>query len=76
MIRSLFVLLLAAASGACNNSSGGATSFDSTVTNLIQAGTNESGAPIEVNGTSFAFPTAESAFDDVLPADTGAVVPQ
>lgn len=76
MTRSLFVVLLATASGACNNSSGGAASFDATVTNQIQTQTNETSAPIEVNGTSFAFPEVETAFDDVLPADTGAVVPQ
>lgn len=66
-----------AALAACHDSDGGgATSFDATVTNQIQGRTNETAAPIEVNGTTFVFPTSPDAFDDVLPADGGPVVPQ
>jgi hypothetical protein len=76
MLRTLSVLLLALAASACHDSSGGAASFDATVTNLIQGSTNETSAPIEVNGRAFAFPVDDTAFDDLLPPDTGAVVPQ
>ncbi len=76
MIRLSILLALACAASACNNSSSGATSFDATVTNLIQNGTDDTSDPLEVNGKTFAFPRAENAFDDILPPDTGAVVPQ
>lgn len=76
MIRSLSLVLSACAGAACHDSSSGATSFDATVTNLIQNGTDETSAPLEVDGTTFVFPQSENAFDDVLPPDTGAVVPQ
>ncbi len=69
-------LLCAGLAGACHDSSGGAVSFDTTVTNLIQDGTDETSAPLAVEGTSFVFPTDENAFDDVLPPDAGAVVPR
>jgi hypothetical protein len=71
-------MLLAAASlalAACNDGNGSsATAFDPLVTNLIQDQTTETGEPVEVNGKTFAFPTSENAFDDVLPPDTGSVV--
>lgn len=71
----LFLVVLALA--ACRDSSGGgATSFDATVTDLIANGTDETSEPIAVEGTTFAFPTAENAFDDLLPPDSGAVVEQ
>ena len=64
-------LLLAA----CNNgSSSGNTGFDPLVTNLIQDQTSETGTPIETEGKTFVFPTEDTAFDDVLPPDTGSVV--
>lgn len=76
MIRIPGLLALALAASSCHDSSsGGATSFDATVTNLIQDGTDETSEPLEIDGTTFVFP-AENAFDDVLPPDTGAVVPQ
>ena len=75
MRRVLPFLLAALALGACHDSSsGGATAFDPLVTNLIQTQTTETGAPVEVNGQTFAFPAEENAFDDVLPPDGGAVV--
>ena len=56
MRRVLPFLLAALALGACHDSSsGGATAFDPLVTNLIQTQTTETGAPIEVNGRTFAF---------------------
>ena len=62
--------------GACNNSDShsAATAFDPFVTNLIQNGTTETGEPVETDGQTFSFPTSETAFDDVLPPDTGPVV--
>jgi len=64
-------LLLAA----CNNGDGGGkTGFDPLVTNLIQNETSESGTPVETEGRTFVFPTEDTAFDDVLPPDTGPVV--
>ena len=65
-------LLLA---GACNNgSSGHGNGFAPLVTNLIQTQTNDTSAPVEVNGQTFTFPTSDTAFDAVLPPDTGPVV--
>jgi len=73
--RRILVLAAALALAACHDSDGsGATAFDPLVTNLIQDQTTETGAPVEVNGKTFAFPTSANAFDDVLPADTGSVV--
>lgn len=68
----LFPAALALAS--CHDDSSGAAAFDPLVTNLIQTQTTETGAPVEVNGRSFVFTEDENAFDDVLPADGGAVV--
>ena len=59
---------------ACNGSHHGQTAFDPLVTNLINDDTNETGTPIEVEGKTFSFPDSDTAFDDVLPADTGSVV--
>ena len=72
-VLSACVLVLA---GCHDEGGGGATSFDATVTDLIQNGTTETSGPIEVEGTTFAFPTSADAFDDVLPPDGGAIVPQ
>lgn len=58
----------------CHDSDSSATAFDPFVTNLIQTQTTETAAPVEVNGQTFVFPADENAFDDVLPADGGAVV--
>ena len=71
-----FLLLAPFLLGACNNGGGGtsSTSFDATVTDLIQNQTADDGEPIEVEGTSFVFDEDETAFDDVLPPDTGPVV--
>ena len=74
-MRNTFLFLTTLALAACrDSSSGGATSFDATVTNLIADGTDETSEPLEIEGKTFAFPTAETAFDDLLPPDTGAVV--
>jgi len=76
MRRTLF-LAAALALAACNDDNGSsATAFDPLVTNLIQTQTTETDQPVEVNGKTFAFPAADTAFDDVLPPDTGAVVEQ
>ena len=69
-------LLAALFLGACHDSDSDATAFDPFVTNLIQGQTTESGEPVEVDGRDFAFPADDAAFDDVLPPDTGPVVPQ
>jgi len=76
MRRTRFLLLAAAlALAACNDDNGSsATAFDPLVTDLIQNQTTETGEPVEVNGQTFAFPTSDTDFDDVLPPDTGAVV--
>ena len=70
------LLLAVAGAVACHDSSGGGgqVSFDSTVTDLIQNQTSDTGEPIEVDGTTFAFDDDPTAFDDVLPPDTGTVV--
>ena len=70
MLLALFLI------GACNNGSSGSssTSFDATVTDLIQNQTADDSEPIEVEGTNFVFDEDETAFDDVLPPDTGPVV--
>ncbi len=60
----------------CHDSDSDATAFDPFVTNLIQAQTTETGEPVEVEGRTFSFPADDTAFDDVLPPDTGAFVPQ
>lgn len=74
-MRTSLLLLATLALAACRDSSGGgATSFDATVTNLIANGTDETSEPLAIEGTTFAFPTAENAFDDLLPPDSGAVV--
>jgi hypothetical protein len=72
------ILLLAPLCGACRDSHNGTppTAFDPLVTDLIQNQTTDTGEPVEVNGQTFSFPTEDTAFDDVLPADTGAVVDQ
>jgi len=71
----LAVLVSPLALAACNNgSSSGNTGFDPLVTELIEQHTNETGAPIETEGKTFVFPTDDTAFDDVLPPDTGAIV--
>jgi len=76
-IHLLLVLLAASAAGACNHSSdGNSAALNATVKTLIQTRTTETGTPIEVNGTSFSFSDDEHALDVLLPADTGAVVPQ
>ena len=69
-------LLLAVAGAACHDSSGGGgqVSFETTVTDLIQNQTSDTGEPIEVDGTTFAFDEDPNAFDGVLPPDTGTVV--
>jgi hypothetical protein len=71
-------LLLAAALvlAACHDGDSGATAFDPFVTNLIQGQTTETGEPVEVEGRTFSFPADDTAFDDVLPPDTGPVVDQ
>ena len=74
MRRTLF-LAAALSLAACNDDDGSsATAFDPLVTDLIQNQTTETGEPVEVNGQTFAFPTDENAFDDVLPPDAGPVV--
>ena len=76
-MRTTFLFLMTLALAACRDSSGGgATSFDATVSDLITNGTDETSAPLAIEGTTFVFPTAENAFDDLLPPDTGAVVEQ
>ncbi len=69
-------LLAALALSSCNNGGGGSgnTAADPFVTNLIQNETNETGTPVETEGKTFVFPDDDTAFDDVLPADTGSVV--
>lgn len=74
-MRNAFLLLATLALAACrDSSSSGTTSFDATVTDLIVNGTDESSEPLAIEGTTFAFPSAENAFDDLLPPDSGAVV--
>jgi len=74
-MRHTFLLLATLALAACRDSSGsGKTSFDATVTDLISNGTDETAEPLAIEGTTFAFPSAENAFDDLLPPDSGAVV--
>ena len=72
------LLLSVAGAAACHDSSdgGGQVSFQATVTDLIQNGTDDTADPVEIQGTGFAFPQDENAFDDVLPPDGGAIVPQ
>ena len=60
--------------GACNNSDGHGNGFDPLVTNLIVNETSDTSEPVEVEGQTFNFPTSDTAFDDVLPPDTGSVV--
>jgi hypothetical protein len=76
MKNALALLAGTLALAACHDSGGDAASFDATVTNLIQNGTSETAAPIEIAGRVFVFPADEAAFDDLLPPDAGAVVPQ
>ena len=74
-MRRITLLAALLSLAACHDSDGsGATAFDPLVTNLITNQTTDTGTPIEVNGKTFAFPTDENAFDDVLPPDTGSVV--
>ena len=74
-MRTMLFLAATLALAACHDSDGsGATAFDPLVTNLIQDQTTDTGEPVEVNGKTFAFPTDENAFDDVLPPDDGSVV--
>ena len=74
-MRMSLLLLSALALAACrDSSSSGNTSFDATVTNAITDGTDETSEPFAIEGTTFVFPSAENAFDDLLPPDTGAVV--
>lgn len=74
-MRNAFLLLATLALAACrDSSSSGKTSFDATVTDLISNGTDETSEPLVIEGKTFAFPSAENAFDDLLPPDTGAVV--
>lgn len=74
-MRNPLLILATLALAACrDSSSSGNTSFDATVTDLIVNGTDETSEPLAIEGTTFAFPTAENAFDDVLPPDSGAVV--
>ena len=70
------LLLSVVGAAACHDSSdgGGQVSFQTTVTDLIQDRTSDTGEPIEVGGTTFAFDEDPSAFDGVLPPDTGTVV--
>lgn len=76
-MRSALLLLAALALAACrDSSSSGQTSFDATVTNLIDSGTDETSEPLSLEGKTFRFPTDENAFDDLLPPDAGAVVEQ
>jgi len=74
----LFLSLLGLALGACHDSSDGSSTVqgDPFVTNLIQNGTDDTSDPVEIQGATFSFPEDENAFDDVLPADGGAIVPQ
>ena len=73
-MRTMILLAAGLALAACHDSDGAsATAFDPLVTNLIQNPT-ETGEPVEVNDKTFAFPTSENAFDDVLPPDDGTVV--
>lgn len=74
-MRTILSLAAGLLLGSCHDGNGsGATAFDPLVTNLIQNQTTETGAPVEVNGQTFVFPSSENAFDDVLPPDTGSVV--
>ena len=76
-MRTTFLLLATLALAACrDSSSSGNTSFDATVTNAITNGTDETSEPFALEGKTFVFPSAENAFDDLLPPDTGAVVEQ
>lgn len=76
-MRTTILLLTTLALAACrDSSSSGNTSFDATVTNAITNGTDETSEPLVIEGKTFAFPTSENAFDDLLPPDTGAVVEQ
>lgn len=76
-MRTSLLLLATLALAACrDSSSSGKTSFDATVTNAITNGTDETSEPLAIEGKTFVFPTAENAFDDLLPPDTGAVVEQ
>jgi hypothetical protein len=62
---------------ACHDSDGSdAVNADALVTDLLLNQTNESGEPLEIDGANLVFPADDTAFDDVLPPDTGAVVEQ
>jgi hypothetical protein len=76
MRRAFFCLLPFVAACHDSDSDPAPTAFAPLVGDLIQNQTSESGAPIDVNGAAFSFPTDEAAFDGVLPSDTGAVVEQ
>jgi hypothetical protein len=71
-------LFFASGASACHDDDGGGgggqTSFTATVTDLIVNQTSETGEPIEVDGTTFAFSDDPTAFDTLLPPDTGPVV--
>jgi len=74
-MRNTFLLLATLGLAACrDSSSSGKTSFDATVTDLISNGTDETSEPLVIEGKTFAFPTVENAFDDLLPPDSGAIV--
>jgi hypothetical protein len=76
-MRTSLLLFTTLALAACrDSSSSGNTSFDATVTDAITNGTNETSEPFVVEGKTFVFPSAENAFDDLLPPDSGAVVEQ
>ena len=69
------LLVAPLALAACNDGGGsGKTGFDPLVTELIEQRTNETGTPIETEDKTFVFPTSDTAFDDVLPPDNGAIV--
>ena len=72
--KRLWLLSLAALLCACTHSSGGTPGFDPFVTNLISNQTSDRTQPVDVEGRTFVFPQSDTAFDDILPPDTGPVV--
>ena len=72
---SLALVVAAATTSGCHDSSGsGATAFAPLVNDLITNQTSETGAPVTVEGKTFAFPADAGAFAGVLPPDDGSVV--